>query len=172
MGGEHHLEPKGSTRRRPVTRFTELVTNAGALVSAVLMVMALAAPAAAVDTPTSIQGAKTVGADEVKSLQAQGAKVFDLRKKAAYVEKHVPGSLHVKYDEKSAKVAAFDASVDAFDLGQLPPDKHAKVVLHGHGADGWKAYKASVLAVKAGYTNVHFFRGGFAEWVTKGFPTE
>jgi len=29
-----------------------------------------------------------------------------------------------------------------------------------------------VTAIKAGYTKVYWFRGGFPEWKGKGFPTE
>jgi hypothetical protein len=69
---------------------------AGYLVLASLMVMVLATAATAQDTPTSLAGAKTVTAEEVKSLLGQGAKVYDLRKKASYVEKHIPGAIYGK----------------------------------------------------------------------------
>jgi rhodanese-related sulfurtransferase len=77
-----------------------------------------------------------------------------------------------KFDEKSVKAVSYDPSVDRFDLSQLPADKSAKLIFHSHGVSGWKGYKASAAAVKAGYKNVYFFRGGFAEWVAKGFPME
>ncbi len=127
---------------------------------------------AAQETPTSLDGAKVVTADEVKTLQGQGAKVFDLRKKAAYVERHIAGAAHLPYEEKSVNASTFDLKADQMDLSKLPADKNALLVFHGHGPDGWKGYKASVQAVKAGYKRVHFFRGGFAEWTTKGLPTE
>ncbi len=127
---------------------------------------------AAQETPTSLDGAKVVSAEEVKTLQGQGAKVFDLRKKAAYVERHIVGAAHLSYEEKSVNAATFDLKADQMDLSKLPADKNALVVFHGHGPDGWKGYKASAQAVKAGYRRVHFFRGGFAEWTTKGLPTE
>lgn len=133
---------------------------------------AVALPASAQDTPMSVPGARTVTAEEVKALIAQGARVYDLRKKASYAEKHIPGAFHAKYEEKSVKAVAFDPSQDTFDLSQLPSNKSAKLVFHGHGADGWKGYKAAAAAVKAGYENVYFFRGGFAEWIKKGFPTD
>ena len=97
---------------------------------------------------------------------------FDLRKKASYVEKHIAGAVQANYDEKSIKVVSYDPTVDTFDLGKLPADKNTAVIFHGHGTDGWKGYKAARAAVKAGYKNVSFFRGGFAEWIAKGLPTE
>lgn len=139
----------------------------------VLCVLLLPLPSLASDeTPPTIPGAKTVTAGEVQQLITQGAKVFDLRKKAAYVEKHIVTATHIGYDEKSAKSASFDASVDRFDLDRLPQDKNAKLVFYGHGPDGWKAYKGAVLAIKAGYKNVYFFRSGFSEWTSKGLPSE
>jgi rhodanese-related sulfurtransferase len=146
-------------------------TISGAVVAAAV-VMLVAAAAGAQETPLSAPGARTVTAEEVRALVAQGAKVFDLRKKASYVEKHIPGAVYLKFDEHSVKAASYDPKTDSFDLGRLPADKTTRVVFHGHGTDGWKGYKASIAAAKAGYRNVYFFRGGFAEWTARGFPTE
>jgi rhodanese-related sulfurtransferase len=149
------------------------LTRSGVLaVAAGLALAALAAQAVAQDTPMTAPGAKTVTAEEVKALIVQGAKVYDLRKKASYAEKHMPGAIFGKFDEKSVKAVSYDPAADTFDLSQLPGDKNTPVIFHGHGVDGWKGYKASVAATKAGYKRVHFFRGGFAEWIAKGFPTE
>ncbi|MGE3537518.1 MAG: rhodanese-like domain-containing protein [Candidatus Tectimicrobiota bacterium] len=134
--------------------------------------LALASASVAQETPTTIDGVSTVTAEEVKALLGQGATLCDFRKKASYVEKHIPKATLCKYDEQSAKEASFNAAEDTFDLTQLPANKHAKIILHGHGPDGWKGYKAAVAALKAGYTQIYFFRGGFAEWVAKGLPTE
>ncbi len=136
------------------------------------LLVTLAGPAVAQDTPLTAPGAKTVTAEGVKALAAGGARIFDLRKKASYVEKHIPGATLARMDEKSVKAVSYDPGADTFDLAQLPRDKNTPVVFHGHGPDGWKGYKASVAAVKAGYKAVYFFRGGFAEWVAKGLPTE
>lgn len=152
---------------------SQKLTRVGVLaVAAGIALAALAAPAVAQDTPVTAPGAKTVTAEEVKTLIAKGAKVYDLRKKASYAEKHLPGAIYGKFDEKSVKSVSYDPAADTFDLSQLPSDKNTPVIFHGHGVDGWKGYKASVAAAKAGYKNVYFFRGGFAEWVAKGLPTE
>jgi rhodanese-related sulfurtransferase len=37
-----------------------------------------------------------------------------------------------------------------------------------NGAECWKSYKASQAALKAGFTKVHWFRGGFPEWRAAG----
>jgi rhodanese-related sulfurtransferase len=152
-----------------ITSMRKIVT--GAVVGAAVTGLLVTAPMAQ-DTPLSAPGVKTVSAEEVRKLLGQGAKVYDLRKRAAYVEKHIPGAAHLSFEEKSAKAVSYDAKTDTFDLGQLAPDKKTRLIFHGHGTDGWKGYKASIAAAKAGYGNVYFFRGGFAEWIAKGLPTE
>jgi len=64
-------------------------------------------------------------------------------------------------------VPNFDASQDQFDLSKLPADKNAKIVIYSDGPTGWKSYKAAVMSVNAGYKNVMYFRGGYADWLPK-----
>jgi rhodanese-related sulfurtransferase len=145
---------------------------AGACAASFALIALVATAAGAQDTPTTAPGVKTVTAEEVKPLLARGGKLYDLRRKASYVEKHIPGAVPLAFNEKSVKAVSYDPKADSFDLAQLPADKGALLVFHSHGPDGWKSYKAAVAAARAGYRNVHWFRGGFAEWVAKGFATE
>jgi rhodanese-related sulfurtransferase len=115
------------------------------------------------DTPTTLQGVRVVTAEELRSLINQRlAKVYDLRKKASYVEGHIPGSVNAArhYDEKEKTL---DSSV-------LDPDRATTVVFYSHGVSGWKSYWAAKSAVAAGYTNVLWLRGGYAEWEDKNLP--
>ena len=41
-----------------------------------------------------------------------------------------------------------------------------------NGAECWKSYKSCVAARAQGFTQVYWFRGGFPEWVAKGYPVE
>ena len=134
--------------------------------------LVLAAPALAADTPTSLAGAKVISVDEAKKLHDAGVPMIDTRVAAEYAEKTIKGAISVPYKEKSAKDPAFDASQDHFDLSKLPTDKSAPMVLFCNGTECWKSYKSSVAAVKAGYSKVYWFRGGFPEWSTKGLPTQ
>lgn len=125
------------------------------------------------ETPTALAGGKVVGVDEAKALAASKAAVFvDTRNPMNFGKGHVPGAVTASYKEKSEPVENFDASQDSFTLEKLPADKSAKVVFYSDGPTGWKSYKAAVLAVKAGYRNVMYMRGGFAEWEAKGAPVE
>lgn len=132
----------------------------------------LAVPAWAVDTPSTLAGATVVNAERAKALVGAGGKMYDVRVATEYVEEHIPGAVSVPYKENSKKEATFDASVDKFKIEDLIADKNANVIFQCNGADCWKSYKASFLAVKSGYKNVFWFRGGVPEWKSKAFPTE
>lgn len=125
------------------------------------------------ETPKTLSGAKVISADEAKALVgAKSAQFFDTRNALNYGKGHLPGAQTASYKEKSDKVETFDASKDEFDLSRLPGDKNARVVFYSDGPTGWKSYKAAVLAVRAGYKNVMYLRGGFAEWEAKGYGVE
>ena len=132
----------------------------------------LASVALAAETPASLPGVKSVSAEEVKKLLDSGVPVIDTRVAAEYAEKTIKGAISVPYKEKSAKEPGFDASQDQFDLAKLPADKSAPLVLFCNAGECWKSYKASVVAQKAGYSKINWFRGGFPEWGSKGLPTQ
>lgn len=130
------------------------------------------AGAQAAETPATLAGAKLVSAEEVKKMLDAGVPVIDTRVAAEYAEKTIKGAISVPYKEKSAKDPGFDASQDQFDLAKLPANKAAPLVMFCNSGECWKSYKASVAAIKAGYSKVHWFRGGFPEWSAKGLPTQ
>ncbi len=139
--------------------------------SAAFAAMAMSVAMAA-ETPASLAGVKNVGAEEVKKLLDSGVPVIDTRVAAEYAEKTIKGAISLPYKEKSAKDAGFDASQDQFDLAKLPANKSAPLVFFCNSGECWKSYKASAVALKAGYTKVNWFRGGFPEWSGKGLPTQ
>lgn len=142
---------------------------ASALISSAAL---LSSPALlAQETPAQLSGGKVVAAEDVKALLGGKSAVFiDTRSVLNFGKGHIPGAITAAYKEGSDKSPAFDASMDKFDFAKLPADKDAKLVFYSDGPTGWKSYKAAVLSVKEGYKNVHYFRGGFAEWSAKGMP--
>lgn len=131
-----------------------------------------ASAAVAAETPATLAGVKVVGAEEVKKMLDGGVPVIDTRVAAEYAEKTIKGAISIPYKEKSAKEAGFNAALDQFDLAKLPANKAAPVVFFCNSGECWKSYKASVVAQKAGYSKVSWFRGGFPEWNSKGLPTQ
>lgn len=143
-----------------------------------LAILALTmAPATAADykpdTPTSVEGATVLTVDQAKALlDKKAASFFDMRNPLNFGKGHVPGATLIAYREKSAFAPDFDLTQDSFDLAKLPTDKSTTIVLYSDGPKGWKSYKAAVLAVKTGYTQVFWMRDGFAVWTTRGLPIE
>jgi len=118
-------------------------------------------------TPTHLPGAKVVTAHDVQQLLAQGATVVDTRTEKEYNTRHVPGAIFIPYVEKSLKDVAFDVSLDDF-VGLDKLDATKPVVFSCNGAECWKSYKASRVAVSKGFKRVHWFRGGLPEWEASG----
>jgi rhodanese-related sulfurtransferase len=144
----------------------------------VLMAVALSLPllahaGEAPETPQQLKGGKVISVEEASKLaQGKGVTFVDTRSVINFGKGHVPGAVTAAYKEKSEKVENFDASVDSFDFAKIPADKSAKIVFYSDGPTGWKSYKASVLAIQKGHTNVMYMRGGFAEWTAKSLPVE
>lgn len=146
---------------------------AAATLGLAIIIPCAGTPAFAAETPQVLAGGKVISIEEAKKLvDAKSASFVDTRAVLNYGKGHVPGAIAVAYREKSAKAENFDATQDQLDLSKLPQDKNAQVVFYSDGPTGWKSYKASVLAIRAGYKNVMYMRGGFAEWIAKKFPVE
>ncbi|MFP5381879.1 MAG: rhodanese-like domain-containing protein [Gammaproteobacteria bacterium] len=120
-------------------------------------------------TPTSLPGGKLINAAEARDLIAKGVPVYDVREDEVYNAGYVPGAIHVAYKEGSAKEVGFDPADDQFSLNRLPKDKNAPFIMYCDGTICWKSYKSAVMAIKAGWKNVYWFRGGFPEWKDAGF---
>ena len=114
-------------------------------------------------TPTSLPGATVVDAATVKRLVAQGAVLVDTRNEQEFKQRQIPGARWIPYVEKSLKDTAYDAKADSF-VGLEALDKQVPVIFQCNGAECWKSYKASRAAMAAGFSKVHWFRGGLPEW--------
>ncbi len=123
-------------------------------------------------TPTSLPGARIVTAAETKDLIAKGIPVYDVRLQEEYDHGHIPGSIFVPYAEASAKEVGFEPAEDKFDLSKLPADKNATFIMYCDGTICWKSYKSTQMAIKNGWKNAIWFRGGFPEWRDSGMPVE
>ena len=123
-------------------------------------------------TPNALPGATTIKAAEAKTMIEKGIKVFDVRVGEEYDVSHVPGAIHLPYGESSAKEVDFDHAEDKFSLNQLPADKNQALIMYCDGTICWKSYKSALMAIRAGWKNVYWFRGGLPEWKEAGLPVE
>jgi rhodanese-related sulfurtransferase len=121
-------------------------------------------------TPRVLDGVQIVGAEEVMALMKKGVALYDTRSEDEYRDKHIAGAKWLPYIEKSPKEVGFDAKRDSFNVASL--DKNAPVIFACNGAECWKSYKSCVAAKAAGFTQVYWFRGGFPEWVARGYPVQ
>ncbi|WP_338844768.1 rhodanese-like domain-containing protein [Massilia sp. W12] len=143
------------------------------LAACLFSLSALACADDAPPTPSTLKGGKVITVDEGQALaKSKGASFIDTRSTLNFGKGHVPGAVAIAYKEKSEKVENFDAAQDQFDFSKMPADKASKIVFYSDGPTGWKSYKAAVLSIKQGYTNVMYMRGGFAEWTAKNYPVE
>lgn len=122
--------------------------------------------------PKEIGGGKIISVTQLKKLSNEGIRVFDVRNRLDYKDGHIPGAVHLPYKERSAKKAAFKIELDQFDLLALPKEKEARIIFYCNGERCWKSYKASTVAINAGYRNVLWFRDGFPKWRDDGYPIE
>ncbi len=133
------------------------------LIAAVLVLAGIGtATANTGETPPALDGARTVSAAEARALLEKGAAVFDVRRRAAFLDGRVP----------RAKGLARNAASNSFEPAAFGPSKDATLLIYGHGSDGWSAVEAVKAAVAAGYRNVHWMRGGWVEWSAAGLPVE
>ena len=142
------------------------------IISVLIAFSCLSVFAEKVQTPASVDGVTVVTAKEAKALQDSGALIVDVRKRMQYETKRIKGAVNVAYKEKSAKVAGFDASKDKFKFEKFADHKTKDVVFYCNGVNCWKSYKAAVVAVKNGFTKIHWLRTGYPSWESAGFPTE
>lgn len=143
-----------------------------ALAASAFAVLSFGTMAQAAENPATLAGGTIVNAAQAKDLIAKGAKVVDVRSGNEFAEAHIKGAVLVAYKEKSEKKADFDMAADSFDLGKLPGGKGDAMIFYCNGLDCWKSYKASVTAIKAGYTKINWLRGGMPEWKAAGGAVE
>ena len=140
--------------------------------AASLLLLAAAGLASAAETPATLPGVTVITAEQARKLADSGVPMVDTRVANEFAQEHIKGAKSVPYKEKSAKDVKFDPKEDSFDLARLPATKGSPVIFYCNAGECWKSYKASKVALDAGYTKVHWLRGGIPEWKAKGYPVE
>jgi rhodanese-related sulfurtransferase len=112
-------------------------------------------------SPESVAGAITTSVDEAKSLYDQGVTFIDVRNPRFYAKGHIPGAHHLdfKYNYDEAQLTAV-------------ADRDEPIVIYCSGVVCSRGYRASASAVSWGFSTVHYFRGGIADWQKAGYPIE
>lgn len=113
------------------------------------------------ESPTSVDGAKTVTATEAKALFDKGALFVDVRSNKDWAAGRIPDAVHIELK----KVLSEET------LGK-EAKKSESIVIYCNGVSCIRSSKASAKAVAWGYTKVHYYRLGYPDWKSAGYPTE
>lgn len=102
---------------------------------------------------------REIGRDEVKLLVEEGAQLVDVLPAEEYAEEHLVGSVSIPLDELG------DRAVKELEL-----DRPVIVYCFDSACD--LSPRAAWRLVSLGFTSVHDYVAGQADWAAAGFPTE
>lgn len=109
----------------------------------------------------SIPGTTKISAEELINLaqKVPALIIIDSRKPSDYFKGHIEGSVNLPDTETNAK-----------SLASHIPSKSTPVIFYCNGIRCGRSAAAAKTAVAAGYTKIYWFRGGWGEWMKKGYP--
>ena len=112
-------------------------------------------------TPTTIPGARVIRTLELKELLAKDKRVIVVDVLDSKDRRTISGSYWMQgAGERDAEQARFSAALDKITGG----DKGRAVVFLCLSAECWLSYNAALHALKAGYKDVIWYRGGTDAW--------
>jgi rhodanese-related sulfurtransferase len=126
-----------------------------------LFALGLAAAPARADAPLTIPGARTVDARAIVALieTRPDLVIFDNRRAEDYANGFIEGAIRVLDTDLT----------EAFLAGHLRT-KDTPVLFYCNGLRCGRAAKAAEMAVRWGYTQVHYYALGMEEWRALGLP--
>lgn len=127
----------------------------------VLLLAGFSLTAWAAVSPEFIEGTKRVSAEEFIGL-------VDKIQNLVVVDSRIPGDRKQGYVEGSISLP--DIETDCKTLANTIPSKQAAALFYCNGVKCGRSAKAIKIALQCGYRNVYWFRGGFEEWLAKGYP--
>ncbi len=116
---------------------------------------------AADEAPLLIPGTTKVSAEAFLDIVAKTPELFiiDARIPADRMQGYIEGSISLP-----------DIETNCASLARVIPKKNAVVFFYCNGVKCGRSVKSSRIALKCGYNNIYWFRGGFAEWTDKNYP--
>jgi rhodanese-related sulfurtransferase len=122
------------------------------------------------ETPLELPGGHIVTTAEVRILIEQGD-IFlaDCRSPFNYGKGHLPGARPLEYQLNYHRDDE-GGDMKFHNLNKLPENRKTILIFYSHGTTGWKSYRAAAAAIAAGYTQVHWYRGGIQAWLDAGHP--
>ena len=112
-------------------------------------------------SPETIEGTTRVDAEGVIELVNEVPALV-------FIDSRIRGDRKQGYIEGSVSLPDIDTDCDS--LARLIPEKTAPVLFYCNGVKCGRSAKAVKIAIDCGYRTIYWFRGGFEEWLAKGYP--
>lgn len=126
-----------------------------------LLLFALISTQVDAASPTQIDGATRISAEELITLAAEHPDLVLIDSRISANRKHgyIDGSLSLPDTETTCKT-----------LGEYIPTYETPAAFYCNGIKCGRSAKAVKVAFDCGYSHLYWFRGGFEEWKQKSFP--
>jgi len=115
----------------------------------------------AANSPDAIEGSIKVTAEELIDLVEKTPELI-------IIDSRIPGDRKQGYVEGSLSLPDVDTTCES--LAKLISKKDAPSLFYCNGVKCGRSAKAIKIALGCGYSNIYWFRGGFEEWLEKGYP--
>lgn len=123
-------------------------------------------------TPDTLPGARIVRTRELSEMLERNPRPFLVDVLSGPAHRSLPGALWLH----NGGLGDFDAAEEQRFVDVLARlsghDKAREIVFFCSGARCWLSYNAALRAVRAGYRNVYWYRGGVEAWREAGLPTQ
>lgn len=113
------------------------------------------------ESPESVPGAMTIDGAKAKELFDSGVAFIDVRKDKDFDAGHIPGAIHLEL-KKVLSEETLSEEVK----------KDEELVMYCNGPSCMRSSQASEKAVGWGFTKVYYYRLGFPDWKSNGYPVE
>jgi rhodanese-related sulfurtransferase len=115
----------------------------------------------ATTSPESIDGTTKVDAEAMIEL-------VDKYPELIIIDSRIPGDRKQGYIEGSISLP--DVNTTCESLSKVIPKKDAVTLFYCNGVKCGRSATAIKIALDCGHRNIYWFRGGFEEWLEKGYP--
>ena len=136
-------------------------TNSGIALCLSLMLLLSPLVEAEEKTPDAIEGSVLVSAEEFIELVGKLPNLI-------VIDSRIPGDRKQGYVEGSVSLPDVDTTCET--LKKNIPQTDLPTLFYCNGVKCGRSAKAVKIALSCGYNNIYWFRGGFKEWLAKGYP--
>ncbi len=113
------------------------------------------------DAPLSIAGTTKVNAEEIFALvdKTPDLIIIDARIRSDRIQGYIESSVSLP-----------DIQTSCSSLKKIIPSKSSPLLFYCNGVKCGRSGNSANIALKCGYKNIYWFRGGFEEWKSKNLP--